>query len=133
MKFDDSEAPKDGGTCPAAGTYEVECVGADARYGREHGTPYIALKLKIKDVPYHLYVNVMCAGKGAGIGKQTAKAFRVEVEDGEIFEDHFLGKRAVAHCIHDTYQGKRKLVVDIDQGEHCGFDLADDHDGDVGF
>lgn len=127
MRFNTEDAPKGQGggrNLPPEGDAVVECVDAEEKRSQKNGDPYMSLKLKMDDYNWHVYDVVMFAGKGAGIGKKKAEAFGVDVE-GEVGPDDFIGRRVLAHLVYESYEGKRKLAVDISQGEYCGFDMID--------
>lgn len=126
MRFDGSQIADSGGGMPPAGAYAAEVVKAEEKVSKA-GDGYISLKIRLDGVDWHVYDVLMASGKGAGMGKAKAKAFGIDFSDGaEIAPEDFVGKRATAHCIRDEYQGKPKLSVDAEQGEYCGYDVADD-------
>ena len=122
--FNDTKADSGAGGKLKPGRYLVEVDDAIEKESKK-GDPMILLSLKaIKTGKFCAYDNIMLDGGGAGIGKAKLSGFGIAVKNGdEVTAKKLIGKRALAHLKEEVYEGKTKLAVDIEQGEHCGYDI----------
>jgi len=122
--FDDEEAV-DGFVLPPEGAYKVEIVEAEERQGGKGA--FMNVKLKILEGEHEgsfFYDVLMLTGKAAHMGRKKSAAFGVKLEKGQAVADSdYIGARAIAHGMHETYNNRTNLKVDINQGDFCGYDF----------
>lgn len=106
-----------------AGIYNVEVADAEEKTSAA-GNSYFNIRLKDIGSGKSLCFDIlMLNGKGIRIG--LAKLSRlgfVPGEDNEIVAAQLIGKRAWVSVKNDTYEGKTRLVVDINaKTSGCGY------------
>ena len=122
--FDDDDAA-DGFVLPPEAPYKVEITEAEERQGAKGA--YMNVKLKILEGEHagsFFYDVLMLTGRAAHMGRKKSAAFGVKLEKGTAVADSdYIGTRAVAHGIHEVYNNRTNLKVDINQGDFCGYDF----------
>lgn len=113
---------------PPEGKYSIKVEDPEERTS-EKGDPYFNVRLvgreeagewAGKTVSFDI---IMGDGPGAGIGRAKLKGLGFDLESGDSIEARDLHDRyATAYIKHEPYKGKMRTKVDIDQGEHCGYD-----------
>ena len=65
---------------------------------------------------------IMLQGKGIGIGLQKLMALGFSKEDSEIVAAELMGRRAFVALKQETYEGQKRLAVDISaKGSSVGY------------
>ena len=117
-----NDSPKEREQLPA-GIYNVEVADAEERTSAA-GNKYFNIRLKEMEGGKSLCFDIlMLNGKGVRIG--LAKLSRlgfVPGQDDEIVAAQLIGKRAWVEVKEDSYEGKTRLVVDINaKSSACGY------------
>lgn len=108
------------------GVYLAEVDDCEERTSQRTQAPYFNVRLKSVDHGGVLAFDIlMLGGKGRNIG--TAKLRALGFDEGviEIEAHDLIGKRAYVFLHEDEYKGKRRLRVNIDQGQYCGYSDPD--------
>lgn len=121
MKVDWSNEDSDALWKP--GAYEAEVLSVTGRLSK-NGDPMLNIRLgAVAHGGKHLaYDNIMCGGKGRGLGQLKLMALGVKKGD-DIDPQSLVGRRVWAHVIEDEYQGKKRMAVAIDRGTHAGYSV----------
>ena len=118
--YNESSSPKRESFPP--GIYHVEVESAEERTSAS-GNGYFSVRLKDMESNKTVCFDIiMLQGKGIGIGLQKLMALGFSKEDSEIVAAELMGRRAFVALKQETYEGQKRLAVDISaKGSSVGY------------
>lgn len=105
------------------GVYHVKVASCEERTSKA-GNVYFSVRLsKVDGDKTVAFDTIMLSGKGVpmGLAKLTALGF-IPGDKEELLAAELLGRKAYVSVKEDEYEGKTRLVVDINaRGSKCGY------------